>query len=187
MTEGERYWADFRCNVEEDPGTLRELWLRPATLHDWSRLLRLVRDDYAFTFGSGDRALSMPADAGAIFAACANETRTLRVHVADGATINAHFFETDAIELDIAPWEITSAASLEAVFTFMRRLATSLGRDVIMTFEGGAAWSERYEHAIFRARPSVAEIAHSPVAWTTRAEPRGRFVDGVWMLDDEPK
>src|SRR5262249_22637749 len=76
----------------------------------------------------------LPADAAEALPPPGELGRMLSVRFG-GVLANCHFFTTEAIRLDVDPREITGPDQLNALFGFMRCLASAVGEEATLTDE----------------------------------------------------
>ena len=127
-------WEQAKSAFVRD-GSLRDLYVLDTTVEDWRSLFDFVRGStYGLRFRHGDDWRPVPADPDGFFAGQSEWTTLLSIDVS-GFAVNAHFFETDQIELDIEPSEVQTPERAEALFEFMRDLARALGKPVRLTPE----------------------------------------------------
>lgn len=127
-------WQEAKSVFVRD-GSLRELYVLDTTIEDWRRLFDFVRGStYGFRFRHGGDWQPMPRSPDGFFAGQSEWTTLLSIDVA-GVIVNAHFFETNQIELDLVPNEVQTAERAAALFAFMRGLGRSLSKPVRLTPE----------------------------------------------------
>ena len=127
-------WKDAKSAFVRD-GSLRDLYVLDTTVEDWHRLFDFVRGSaYDLRFRHGDDWQPLPDAPDGFFSGESEWTTLLSVDVG-GVVINAHFFETDQIELDIEPSEVQAPERAASLFGFMRGLGLALGKLVRLTPE----------------------------------------------------
>ena len=59
----------------------------------------------------------------------------LSIDIGGAALIHCHFFSKDEMEFDVNPIEIKSLYEANALFEFMRKLSSILGKEILLTKE----------------------------------------------------
>jgi len=118
---------DFRAD-----GSLRNIYITPATLADWRAVYPLFRAHSEVDY-SVDGAVHPPPDSvEEIFEVRRSANPMLRVRVGR-ALIVFHFFTYEEIECDFVPNEITSQADLDALLAFVRKIGDATRKRVVIT------------------------------------------------------
>lgn len=142
---------DFRWD-----GSLRDIYITPATLDDWRILFPLLRDYPGAEYSAGGVVQEAPNTVEQVFASRSSGIPIFRIQV--GAMVVVfHFFSDDRIECDIDPREITSQSDLDVLFGFMRWLGDAVRKPVLLTPENGR------EHPIITYVPDRKEIHYHEV------------------------
>jgi hypothetical protein len=120
---------DFRWD-----GSLRDIYITPATPDDWRALYRLLRDFPGVEY-SVDGVIQTPPDfVEQVFTVRQSASPMLRVRV--GRTLVVfHFFSDDEVECDVDPREISSQLDLDALLGFVRQLGDMTHKRVVITPE----------------------------------------------------
>lgn len=118
-------------------GSWRDVYVLGVDLAGWQRMLDAIRAggyDLAY-FRDHHQPAELPADAAQAFPLPGECDRMLSVRFA-GVLANCPFLTREEIKFDIDPREITGPDQLNALFGFMRCLATAVGKEAILTDEG---------------------------------------------------
>jgi hypothetical protein len=120
---------DFR-----DDGSLRDIYISPATLADWRALYPLLRA-YPGVEYLVDGVVQPPPDSvEQVFAVRPSGSPVLRFTVGR-ALVVFHFFWDEEIECDFYPNDITSQIDLDALLSFVRQLGDVTRKRVVITPE----------------------------------------------------
>jgi len=120
---------DFRWD-----GSLRDIYITPATLSDWQAVYPLLHDFPGVEYSVDGAAQPLPTSVKQVFATRHSGNPMLRVRV--GRTfVVFHFFSDDEIECDVDPREITSQSDLDALLGFVRQLGDTTHKRVVVTQE----------------------------------------------------
>ena len=131
MIDWERCKEDFRWD-----GSLRDIYVTPATLDDWRTVYPFLRDCPGAEYAVDGVVQDPPVKVEHAFAIRSSASPILRIRVG-GILVVCHFFSDDQIECDIDPREITSQPDLDALLGFMRRLGDTVRKPVLLTPENG--------------------------------------------------
>jgi hypothetical protein len=127
-------WHQVASSFESD-GSLRDVYVHSAEVSDWNAVLDLLRGEYApLAFSRDGLAEPMPARVEDIFAQTADATIALDFEVA-GIELACHFFTPTEIEFDLPPEQVNSSAQFQALLAFLRRLAATVRKPVILAQE----------------------------------------------------
>jgi len=155
MSEATQRWSVFEPEFYRD-GILRDIYVLKTQLQDWAAALNFVAGRSRFEFTGAWQGTSLPSDIERLFpTGPESEVTTLSVDLC-GVQVNCHFFTTDEIEFDIDPAEVCAPSKLDGLFAFMKGLASSVGKEVILTPDNMP------KIVIFRIRPGAEEIEHIP-------------------------
>ena len=118
---------DFRWD-----GSLRDIYITPATPADWRALYPLLYDVPGVEY-SVDGVVQPPPDSvEQTFAVRPSGSPMLRFRI--GRTLIVfHFFSDEEIECDFDPRDVTSQSDLDAVLGFVQRIGDTVHRPVIVT------------------------------------------------------
>jgi hypothetical protein len=120
---------DFRSD-----GSLRDIYITPATLTDWRAVYSLLRDFPTVEFSVDGVVQQPPTTVEQAFAVRPSANPMLRFRV--GRTLVVfHFFSEDEIECDVSPHEITSQTDLDALIDFVRQVGDIVHKRVVITPE----------------------------------------------------
>jgi len=129
-TSWDRLAPDFRPD-----GSLRDIFVQNATLADWEATLQLILHDYApATFTRDGELAGLPVSAADVFAERNSATLVLDFEVA-GIELACHFFSPEEIEFDLPPEQVNSREKFAALQSFLRTLATTLTKLVVLSPE----------------------------------------------------
>ena len=147
-------WDVVRGEFAFDGGW-RDIYVFGTDIADWQRMFNAIRAGaYAFTYFKSGEATELPSDARLAFPLEGECDRRLSVWFAD-VLANCHFFTVEEIEFDIDPREVKGQVELDALVGFMRCLAESTGKEVVLAPENCP------EIGILRLRPGQA-IEYQP-------------------------
>jgi len=155
MTQALEKWSLFEREFYRD-GSLRDIYVLDATPQDWVEAARFLATAYSLRFSGGWNGATFPSDVLTLFPKTETDLLSLLSIDVCGMHVNCHFFVDDEIEFDVAPEEVISGDRLDAVFGFMKGLATAVGKDAVLTPEN------MRDIVIFRARPGSDLVEHSP-------------------------
>jgi len=128
-----------RANVAPDfkpDGALRDIYVMNATLADWEAALALItREHVSAVFTRGGEPATFPSSAADAFADSANTAVGLSFDVG-GIELAWHFFTPAAIEFDFLPEQVNSLERFGALQKFLRALARTLNKTVVLSPEG---------------------------------------------------
>jgi hypothetical protein len=119
----------FQCD-----GSLRDIYITPATLADWRSLFPLLRSHPAAEYSVDGVVRPVPDLVEQVFAVRVSGSPMLRVRVGR-ALLVFHFFSDEEIECDLSPNEIASQLDLDALLAFVRDLGDATRRRVMITPE----------------------------------------------------
>jgi len=126
-------WNTCKEDFRPD-GSLRDIYITPATLAEWRAIYPLLRDSPAVEF-SVDGVVQPPlATVEQVFAVRPSANPMLRFRV--GRTLVVfHFFSDEEVECDVSPDEVASQTDLDALLGFVRQLGDNTGKPVVITPE----------------------------------------------------
>jgi hypothetical protein len=129
MIQWETCKDDFRWD-----GSLRDIYITPATLGDWQALYPLLRDYPEVEYSVDSVAQPPPASVEQVLAIRPSGSPMLRVKF--GRTLIVfHFFSDEEIECDIDPRQMTSQTDLDSLSGFVRLLGDTTNKRVVITPE----------------------------------------------------
>ncbi|MGS0646705.1 hypothetical protein ACU81Q_03620 [Komagataeibacter melomenusus] len=127
-------WAARRHHFRWD-GALRDIYVMPATMADWQRVLTSLRHEPArLDYQLDGTSAPLPATVTAIFAATRSHAVTLACHMGK-AVYACHFFSPEQIEFDLDPRSVQSGHALRDLRHFMTTLARACDRTCVLTHE----------------------------------------------------
>jgi hypothetical protein len=127
-------WDTCREDFRGD-GSLRDIYITPATIADWRALYPLLRASPGVEYAVDGAAQPPPDSVEQVFAARGSGPM-LRFHVGR-ALLVFHFFCEEEIECDFVPNDITSQADLDALLAFVRQAGEATRKRVLITPENG--------------------------------------------------
>jgi hypothetical protein len=122
---------DFRGD-----GSLRDIYITPATVADWRALYPLLHAYSGIEYSVDGVVQPLPDSVEQAFAARASGSPMLRFSIGR-ALVVFHFFCEEEIECDFVPNEITSQADLDALLAFVRQAGDATRKRVVITPENG--------------------------------------------------
>ncbi len=142
---------DFRGD-----GSLRDIYITPATLADWQAVYSLVRGYSGVEFLVDGAVQLLPDSVEQAFAIRLSASPMLRFSI--GRVLVAfHFFTSEEIECDFVPNEVTSQVDLDALLAFVRQLGDATSKRVVITPENVS------EHPFITYDPQIREFEHHEV------------------------
>jgi hypothetical protein len=147
------------CSEDFRPdGSLRDIYITPATLADWRAIYPLLHDSSALEFSVDGVVQPPPATVEQAFAIRPAASPMLRFRVGR-ALVVFHFFSEEEIECDVSPHEITSQSDLDALLGFVRELGDTLRKRAVITPENSR------EHPFISYEPESREFEYHEVAF----------------------
>jgi hypothetical protein len=123
-------WSTCKGDFCAD-GSLRDIYITPATLADWRTLYPLLRSFHGAEYSIDGVTKPPPDSVEQVF-----ETRRVASPMlcfkGGPAFVVFHFFTDGEIECDFVPNEITSQADLDALLGFIRQLGDATRKRVII-------------------------------------------------------
>jgi hypothetical protein len=117
-------------------GSWRDVYVLGTDVAAWQRTLDALRAaGYDLSYFRDHQPVQLPADVTEVFPLPDESSRMLSVRFG-GILANCHFFTTEAIRFDVDPREVTGPDQLNALFGFMRCLATAVSKEAVLTDEG---------------------------------------------------
>ncbi|MEO6046521.1 MAG: hypothetical protein ABIQ57_03510 [Candidatus Kapaibacterium sp.] len=126
-------WSHVKHCFDWD-GSLRDIYITPATLDDWRVAYRLFRSMEGTKFYVGHEPSEFPDDVSEIFVIRAECSPMLYVKMGS-VTFVFHFFTEKEIECDIDSRSVQSQSDLDALLAFMKMMGDAIGKQVILTAE----------------------------------------------------
>jgi len=148
-------WDTCKKDFQND-GSLRDIYITPATLADWRAIYPLLHANPGVEYSVDGIVQSPPDSVEQIFAVRPAGSPTLRFHVGQTLVV-FHFFWDEEIECDFYPKDISSQVDLEVLLAFIRRLGDATCKRVIITPESFR------EHPFITYDPAKKEFVHHEV------------------------
>ena len=126
-------WEICKEDFRQD-GSLRDIYVTPATLTDWRALYPFLRNHSDVEYSVDGVFQSPPVSVEQAFAIRPSASPMLRFRIGR-ALIVFHFFSDEEIECDFIPNEITSQTDLDALLGFVRQLGDVTRKHVVITPE----------------------------------------------------
>ena len=120
---------DFRWD-----GSLRDIYITPATLGEWRALYPLLRDFPKVEYSVDGLIQAPPTSVEQVFAVRPSAHPMLRVKVGRKLIV-FHFFSDEEIECDVDPREISSQSDLDALLGFVQQMGDMTHKRVVITPE----------------------------------------------------
>ncbi len=137
-------------------GSWRDIYVLETSEADWQAVWEILRRwSPAPIFSAGGTVEPMPDRVAGLFEQ-RERAPFLRV-VAEGITLNCHFFGPGEIEFDCDPREVTGPMQAETLAGFMRVLGEATKKKVILTPEN------LQTSAIARYSPDIGEVVWNPL------------------------
>jgi hypothetical protein len=127
------YWSTCKEDFRRD-GSLRDIYITPATLADWRAVYPLLRASPGVEYFVDGNVQPTPDSVEQVFEVRHVASPMLRFTVG-AALVVFHFFTDEEIECDFVPNEITSQADLDALLGFVRQLGDATRKRVVITPE----------------------------------------------------
>jgi hypothetical protein len=132
-------WQDVEPFFDPElNGRLPDVCVPSTTVADWQKLLDLVRSrGWGYEYAEGMQELPAPFSA-ADFLARYEAGAVLRVRPMPQILAIFHPYDAEQIDFDIDLWELQGQERLDALCGFMRAIGRTLGKPVLMTWEGAS-------------------------------------------------
>jgi len=133
------FWDEIARHFEEDPETLRDIYVLETTHDDWYNFLIFVRDEYPCRFSLDGGEVPLPMNIMEIVKLRDSHATSLRIDVGSGITAYCHFFigkeDASLLELDIDARNIKDEGHFKLLWKFITGVGKLLNRKVILTYE----------------------------------------------------
>lgn len=126
-------WEQCRVDFEPD-GSLRDIYITPATIEDWRALYPLLESISGAEFMVNGVTQPLPVSIDHIFAIRSSNSPMLRLHLGFGVIV-FHFFSPDEIECDIPPSDVRAQSELDALLGFVGKIGDATQKQVFITPE----------------------------------------------------
>ncbi len=148
-------WRIVAGDLKPD-GALRDIYVHDATLADWQVALDHVRERYApLQFLVDGQPADLPGQVADIFPIWERASPLLNFNLS-GIDVACHFFTGEQIEFDLRPEEVTGPERLASLISFLRELATAVGKPAVLTMENMP------NAVILRADPASGAVVWMP-------------------------
>ena len=137
-------WSECQDDFERT-GSFLDVYVLDGSLAAWNALLEIARKGGPRFIVDCEEASPMSVEEA--FAASSSAAVALGFEW-QGLVLTAHFFAVEEVTLCFWPEEITDQRSLDALCSFLSKLAVSTNREAIVTDDGAR------EAVILRASPS---------------------------------
>lgn len=124
-------WARFHEAFGEDPGVLPDGEVLGSTENDWDAVFKMLHHS-GWKLTTSDEHSPLPPNRHGLA-----EFESFAVWPGDGVRIN-FFPGPDAVIFDIDLRELVNQATVDGLAHLMRKLGTTLGRDVVIRDEGSS-------------------------------------------------
>jgi hypothetical protein len=143
-------------------GGLIDVYIDNTTHEDWQRLLDFVKSsdlDWKFTVNQAPAAL--PSSIRSIFNIRESAVPCLSITLGS-IDLRSYFFLPVEIDFDIDPREESNVQSLQRLFQLLQDFCNLLGKDVVVTPEGGRSITPdgAVYMTLFRLTPGSQDIEH---------------------------
>lgn len=128
-------WDTCRGDFRGD-GSLRDIYISPATLADWRAIYPSFREYPGVVYSVDGVVQPLPDSVEQAFAARVSGNPMLCFNVGRALMV-FHFFCEDEIECDFVPNEITSQTDLDTLLCFVHQLGKATRKRVVITPENG--------------------------------------------------
>ena len=140
-------WDDLKAEFAWE-GSWRDICVTDTSIADWRAALEMIHAAGFRLKFTIDGAESTPPDNLLQVFGQPRECSFLLAAFVSGVRLNCHFFAESEIEFDLDPREVVGQAELDAVITFMRKLAACTQKSALMTPENA------HETPFIRVAPS---------------------------------
>ncbi|MFZ0577995.1 MAG: hypothetical protein WAM41_10875 [Psychrobacillus psychrotolerans] len=118
-------------------GSLRDIYVLDVDLNDWQMFFEWI---YLSSweiklYKDGLETVNEIKSVAKLFKDKEFFSFLLSIDIDGAAKINCHFFSKDEMEFDVNPIEIKGLYEANAVFEFMRKLSSILGKEIFLTEE----------------------------------------------------
>lgn len=118
-------------------GSLRDIYVLDVDLDDWQKFYEWIYLSSWETklYKDGLETVNEIKSVVKLFEDKEIHSILLSIDIDGAALINCHFFSKDEMEFDVNPIEIKSLYEANAVFEFMRKLSSILGKEILLAEE----------------------------------------------------
>jgi hypothetical protein len=119
-------------------GTLRDIYVRGTSEHDWQILLDFLRaSSYPLEFLIDGEDQPIPKQAAGLFDLSRKAGITLHIDP-EHLQINSHFFTPQEIEFNLDPKDFQNEQQVSRLLTFIRAIGCVLNKAIVLTPENCA-------------------------------------------------
>ncbi len=155
-------WQSVSSEFEAD-GSLRDIYVSPATLSDWQRAFDFVRQHgNEVSYSLDGLSSSLPVSVSEPLSAREHASPLLTFRFG-GIHFATHFFTADELEFDILPNAIHGQDDLDSLLSFVQRIGDLLVRPVSITPENSR------EDAFLIYQPDSHGFRHVPPTFNRNA------------------
>lgn len=126
-------WEECKVDFKAD-GSLRDIYITPATIEDWRALYPLLKCSSGAEFTVDGDTEPLPTSVDQVFAIRLSASPMLRIKAGRVAVV-FHFFSDDEIECDISPSEVRSQSELDGLLGFVGKIGDATQKQVFITQE----------------------------------------------------
>lgn len=145
-------WDDARSLFDWD-GSLRDLYVFGTTREDWERLFGALKAAaWRIEFTRNGEPIAPPDSLDEYFDVTPDRPGGVLSIFVGRVSVNSYMFVSEEIELDIDPREVADAEQYEGVVGFMKFVADTLSKQVVLTPENGP------EHPLLVAHPGSSHV-----------------------------
>jgi hypothetical protein len=156
-------WEDVQDDWQPDGSELRDIYIFDTSMADWQDIRDLVDRRWPSTYSVDGTSKPLPATMEEVFEDRANAGVSWRIEPRNGLEIRCFFFAVEMIEFDLAPRDVADQLDLDAVCEFVRAAGQSLGKAVLVCYEGTPDYqTQNLEAAIMRYDPERDSIDRVP-------------------------
>ncbi len=129
--------SEWKRIFEPDSSSLLDIWVFETDQSHWQLLFDWLQKSHSVAYFEDHTPRALPSLAN-IWERAAAGAPMLRIDL-ESCSVNAHFFSSNEIEMDVLPEEIDSEEKAQSVFEFVSGIARLLKKEVILAPEYGSA------------------------------------------------
>jgi len=140
-------------------GSLRDIYVRNVSAHDWESVYRWLIGTYPNVFTRDGIQIDPPTSVEFIWQDRMVAYNCLTLDVG-GLSVNCYFFQSDDLELDLRPEEVVNEERFSALTGLMEGLGRLVDKNVVLTYQNGK------DDAVFlEFRPEDGGLTHHKPKW----------------------